>query len=263
MKLWVLLAILMLSSQIAYATPIPIEEEFIVAQQLQVDSSLDAFVLDVFRTTGLLDAGATFHYTGAFSIAQDFDGEFSGSYAGTLVGLYFGEIVMIDLSAEMETLADAASTKTWKLKSKEREGTRKHRDEGTLSVVGGRKHLEEDITIGDQTLKIEGDLEQTKTKDQMLVSTGTISVGGEEEFVSITLKQNDKNPTFVSLIASKNVILQNMGDARIIRNTNGTVEGSTDFDVSVTTIPEPSSGALLATGVLMCLGCWLCRSSNS
>lgn len=73
------------SPVVTRAVPIPIEEEFVVAQQLHVDSSLDAIVMQLLDA-GLFGGGSTLHYEGKYEVTETSPGLFSGSYLGRLSG---------------------------------------------------------------------------------------------------------------------------------------------------------------------------------
>jgi hypothetical protein len=81
---------------------IPIEEEFIVAQWIYVDSSWDSIVTTL-AEENLLDTKSTLTYEGTFNIFQDSNSDFFGDISGTLSGTYLGDKYEINYLGDVTT----------------------------------------------------------------------------------------------------------------------------------------------------------------
>ncbi len=243
------------------AVPIPIEEEFVVAQQLHVDSSLDAIVVQLLGD-GLFDSGRTLRYRGSYEIFESSPGSFTGSYKGMLSGTYLGEDWSIEYSASMitEVLAD----KVWNLDSK---GTwkkgphagKEFKDKGKLTEKPDNKaDLEIEIETDGVTQKIKTsakDLNKEKGGGKLKVS-GDVEITDDKgkkhkEKLSIDLDQAKK--TFTSKLSSSVlgfgvVILENSGTFTAV-NMGNRIVGDTAFDLVIAQVPEPATPFLLAGGV--------------
>ncbi len=242
------------------AVPIPIEEEFVVAQQLHVDSSLDAIVTQLLGA-GLFDSGAKLRYRGSYEILENSPGSFTGSYKGMLSGTYLGEDWSMEYSAAMIT--EALADKVWNLDSK---GTWKKgpyagkdfKDKGKITEKPDNKaDLEIEIETDGVTPKAKAsavDLKKEKGGGKLKVS-GDIEITDDKgkknkEKVSIDLDQASK--TFTSKLSSSFlgfgvVILENSGTFTALNVGNRTV-GDTSFDIVVAKVPEPATPLLLAAG---------------
>ena len=242
------------------AVPIPIEEEFVVAQQLHVDSSLDAIVVQLLGD-GFFDSGAKMRYRGGYEISESSPGVFSGSYKGILSGTYLGEDWSIEYSAAMIT--EALADKVWNLDSK---GTwkkgpyagKKFTDKGKLVEKPDNKaDLEIEIETEGVTQKITTtakDLNKEKGGGKLKVS-GNIEITddkGKKNKEKITIDLDQATKTFTSKLTSSYlgfgvVVLENEGSYTAV-STGNRIVGDTSFDILIAQVPEPATPLLLATG---------------
>ncbi len=243
------------------AVPIPIEEEFVAAQQLHVDSSLDAVVAQLIGA-GLFQRGATMHYQGRYNITETAPGVFSGSYLGRLSGHYLGEDWSVEYSSAMAT--DALLNKVWTLDSMGQwkkgpyEGKR-FTDKGQLIE---KTDNTADLAIEITTEGVSQTIKTTATGLKKEKGGGKLKVAGNfeveddqgklhKEKVSIDLDQTSK--TFTSKVSSSFlgfgvVVLENQGSFTTVVNGMN-ISGDTAFDIAVAQVPEPASPLLLATGI--------------
>lgn len=243
------------------AVPIPIEEEFVVAQQLHADSSLDALVIQLLGD-GLFESGAKLHYQGSYQVVETAPGIFSGSYAGMLTGKYLGEDWTFEYSAAMAT--DALLNKVWTLDSK---GTWKRGPYKGKSFKDKGKLTEKTDNTADLELEIETDgvsqkIQTTASNLKKEKGGGKLTVEGKiditddkgkknRETLSIDLDQASK--TFTSKLTSPYlgfdvVVLENAGTFTSSKVGNK-ITGDTSFDISIAQVPEPATPLLFATGM--------------
>lgn len=243
------------------AVPIPIEEEFVAAQQLHVDSSLDAIVAQLIGS-GLFKGGATMHYQGRYQITESAPGLFSGSYLGRLSGNYLGEDWSIEYSSAMAT--DALLNKVWNLDSK---GQWKRGPYEGKNFVDKGKLTEKTDNTADLEIEIatEGVSQKIKTTATGLKKEkggGKLKVSGNLEIADdqgkvhkekLTIDLDQATKTFTSKVSSSFlgigvVVLENQGTfTSVINGMN--ITGDTAFDINIAQVPEPASPLLLATGI--------------
>ncbi|CAG1004971.1 hypothetical protein METP2_03608 [Methanosarcinales archaeon] len=227
-------------------TPIPIEEEFVVAQQLHVDSSWDAIVIQLLQEEGLLD-NTTMHYEGTYNISQNTSGNFSGNYSGILTGMYLGEQWEIEYTSDMETVnfsQEDNKTLIWNLKSKGewRNGTlkgKKFNDTGTL--------IEKSDNTAELGLKIKTDgvenstlknisVKKVKKYGKLLVEgISNETIGGKKYNNSkfyINLDQEKKKFRSYLRINKSHILFTNGGNFTV-ENGNGSIS----FDLNFSFIP--------------------------
>lgn len=243
------------------AEPIPIEEEFVVAQQLHVDSSLDAIVMQLLGA-GLFDAGSTLHYRGAYQISESTPGVFSGSYGGILSGTYLGEDWSFEYAAAMDT--DVLANKVWNLDSKGRWKKGPHagksfKDKGKLTEkTDNTADLELEIETDGVTQKIKttaSDLKKEKGGGKLKVE-GNIDViddKGKKNTEKLTIDLDQTSKTFKSKLSSSVlgfgvVVLENEGSFTSVVN-GSSISGGTSFDITVAQVPEPATPLLLTAGL--------------
>lgn len=248
------------------AVPIPIEEEFVVAQQLHVDSSLDAIVLQLIGD-GLFGPGATMHYKGGYEVSESAPGIFAGSYSGILSGSYLGEDWSFEYSAAMAT--DALLNKVWNLDSK---GTWKKgpysgknfKDKGKLTEkTDNTADLELEIATEGVTQKIQTtatNLKKEKGGGKLKVE-GNIDVTddkGKKSKETLTINLDQASKTFTSKLTSPVfgfdvVVLENTGSFTSA-NVGNRMVGDTSFDISIAQVPEPATPLLLGAAFSGLLG---------
>lgn len=243
------------------AVPIPIEEEFVVAQQLHVDSSLDAIVTQLLGA-GLVDFGAKLHYEGRYRVAETSPGIFSGSYGGILSGTYLGETWSVEYGAAMET--DAALNKVWNLDSK---GTWKKGPYAGKNFKDKGKIIEKTDHTADLEIEIETDgvtpkiktsatgLKKDKGGGKLKVSgdLGVVDDAGKTHKEKVAIELDQATKTFTSRVTSSFagfgfVVLENEGSYTASDCLADCPVGETSFDITVTQVPEPATPLLFAAG---------------
>lgn len=242
------------------AVPIPIEEEFVVAQQLHVDSSLDAIVIQL-QKAGFFQSGATMHYAGSYLITESAPGIFSGSYTGMLSGTYLGEDWAFEYAAAMDT--DVLANKVWNLdsKGKWKKGPyagKDFKDKGKLTEkTDNTADLEIEIETDGVTQKIKTsatDLKKEKGGGKLKVS-GNIDIvddAGKKNTEKLSIELDQATKTFKSKLTSTVlgfgvVVLENTGSFTALQVGNSLI-GDTTFDITIAQVPEPATPLLLATG---------------
>ncbi|MDL5033503.1 PEP-CTERM sorting domain-containing protein [Pelomonas sp. APW6] len=244
------------------AVPIPIPEEFVVAQQLHVDSSLDAIVMQLLGA-GLFNGGAKLHYEGRYQVTESAPGVFSGGYLGMLTRSYLGEDWAIEYSSGMAT--DALLNKVWSLDSK---GTWKKGPYKGKTFKDKGKIVEKTDNTADLDIEIETEGVTPKIKTaatglKKVKGGGKLTVEGDftvvgpagethEETVGIVLDQATK--TFTSEVSSSVfrvgvVVLKNEGTFTVSDCAMSCFEGGTAFDITIAQVPEPATPLLLTAGV--------------
>ncbi|HLO93759.1 MAG TPA: PEP-CTERM sorting domain-containing protein [Burkholderiaceae bacterium] len=242
------------------AVPIPIEEEFVVAQQLHVDSSLDAIVMQLLGA-GLFDAGSTLHYEGHYEVNESAPGVFTGSYGGMLSGTYLGEDWSFEYGAAMDT--DPLANKVWNLdsKGKWKKGPyagKDFKDKGKLTEkTDNTADLEIEIETDGVSQKIKTtatDLKKEKGGGKLKVS-GDIEItddAGKKNKEKLSIELDQASKTFKSKLTSSVlgfgvVVLENEGSFTTVVNGSN-ISGNTSFDITIAQVPEPATPFLLATG---------------
>lgn len=250
-------------------TPIPIEEEFVVAQQLHTDISWDIIAALVAEQPEVLNESGNLFYSGSYDINPDGASNWMGTYSGTLSGTFLGDPWSNTYGAEMiTTIADDGkktlvftliSTGTWgssRRIPKEYRG-KSFTDTGTITEKPDNK--------ADAGIKIvtpgQNDLpasvtDMTKTKDTVakkLTVTGQVDIKGNKEDITITLDQDKKTfkSKLVSSFITEFVVLDNEGTYTVGDKPNGGKTGETSYQmtVGITPVPEPSSLLALAGGL--------------
>ncbi|MBB2485898.1 PEP-CTERM sorting domain-containing protein [Mitsuaria sp. WAJ17] len=242
------------------AVPIPIEEEFVVAQQLHVDASLDTIVMQLIGD-GLFAPGAAWHYKGGYEVSETSPGVFSGSYTGVLAGSYLGEDWAFEYAAAMAT--DAVLNKVWNLDSK---GKWKKGPNAGKNFKDKGKLTEKTDSTADLELEIETDgvtpkAQTTASNLKKEKGGGKLKVGGNidvtddkgkkhTEKLAIDLDQASK--TFTSKLTSPVlgfdvVVLENTGSFTA-EKVGSKITGNTSFDITIAQVPEPATPLLFAAG---------------
>lgn len=251
-----------------FAEVIPIEEEFVVAQQLHVDASLDAVVMQL-AADGLFQPGATFRYEGSYQIVETASGVYAGSYSGALQGAYLGEPWSTSYSGEMYT--DALQNKIWELDSKGewKQGPykgKKFTDKGKLTEKPDNKA---DLDLEIETEGVEqkittsaSNLDKVKGGGKLTV-TGSIDVTDDKgkkntETLKIVLDQAAK--TFTSELTSPGpfgiqfVVLKNEGTFTVTQTGQEQYVGETQFDIRVTAVSEPAAMWMALGAIVVLVG---------
>jgi len=250
----------------AQASPIPILDEFLIAQQFHVDGGLDTQIATIFDLNGELDLGASMHYEGNFNfLPPDSLGNVSGSYSGILTGNYLGNPWENTYSADMIGTVDPitgdpleftlTSSGKWGDSSKipvEKRG-KSFTDTGKIKTNDdGTATVEITITTGSEVDTGKGTFKQKK-KDNKLTVTGDyeIEVNGKKykESLKIVLDQVEK--TYASELKSAFglvTVLENNGTFTSTTTPGGETFGSTSFNVTLQAVPEPSTYILMTTG---------------
>lgn len=244
----------------AFATIIPIEEEFVLAQQLHVDASWSAIAFTLQDETGLLDTQSTMNYQATFDISVDPAGDFFGTYSGMLTGEYLGEAWEITYNSEMSTVLAAVGVKvkTFTLTSsgKWKKGDfagKSFTDSGTLTEKANNKaDMDIEINTEGETQKIfvtARDLDKTKA-DGKLTLKGKITVKEKELDLTFVLDQATKKFTSLAEYGIFGVdVLKNTGTFTVVPKPQGQgFTGTTSFDVQM--VPEPATILLFGLGGL-------------
>jgi hypothetical protein len=245
----------------AAGSTIPIENDFAFAQQLYVDSGWDAIATAIADFNPGLNTEAILHYEGTFDVTVQPDGSFAGTYDGTLSGMFLDEFWQTSYSASMTSLLnDPDETRTFAVTSKGKWGSSGKIPadiRGKDFEDSGSMNLKKDKADIDVTIKTNG-AEDKKAKATDLSRTdkqisGSVEVEKRNETFTITLDPDKK--TFTSKLTSFVTVLENSGSYTAAAAPNGGETGtvSFDLDVSITSVPEVTTGVLTWSGLLLAL----------
>jgi PEP-CTERM motif len=246
----------------ARADPIPIEEEFVLMQFLQMSTLLDTIAVDLFETADVGTSGTegTFAYASVFSILLDQIGNATtGSYLGDVTGSYGDADWTGSIGGDMTTVGDdLVFSLSGEADNSGRPRPFRYRILfGVItepSALGNRATIRLSLSeAGGRIFRGEGKVAKAKANG-IFTADGPITIAGHDETVMFKIIQATKTweGTLTSTIENAEFKLTGRGQYDSLNMGAGRIDGSVtgSYTQSVTILPEPSTITLVGLGAI-------------